>query len=416
MCRLLPRLTRPSPFSGWVGIRIVLFEACSGFTRVTARTLARPPKAAFVTGLRRGRLPGHAARQLPAQSTTRWVEPSSTGDSRLRGAPASWSGTQSKALAQTVRHWLPMALHYVEPWMSERDIEAGERWADAVAGELEASSFGIICVTRQNLVAPWLLFEAGALAKSLQGSVVPLLLDLDYRDITGPLAQFQAKKVDKGGLLEVVQAINGAASTPLPPDRLNDLFEALWPEFERRVAAIPEEHKPLAPARTQSEVLEELISEVRSLGARMWERPYRRDRRDRHYQIMQGIHVAQSISERRREPTSLKLLASLYREGTPWMYEIAMEIYNAARIGRMKEANRLFNILQQTAEVGLGGKFGESPSDEFAILHEIGSVLNQLVPKGRPPTPQSTLPVGTPHPIDVGFNDVLQPTEPRKAD
>ena len=73
--------------SGWVTIRIVLFEACSGFTRVTARTLAQPPKAAFVTGLRRDQLPGHAARQLPAQSTTRWVEPSSTGVSRLRGAP-----------------------------------------------------------------------------------------------------------------------------------------------------------------------------------------------------------------------------------------------------------------------------------------------------------------------------------------
>ena len=87
ICRLLPRFTRPSPNSGRVGIRIVLFEACSGFTRVTARTLAQPPKAAFVTRLRRSRLPGHAARQLPAQSTTRWVEPSSTGDSRLRGAP-----------------------------------------------------------------------------------------------------------------------------------------------------------------------------------------------------------------------------------------------------------------------------------------------------------------------------------------
>src|SRR5210317_1932456 len=34
-----------SPNSGRVGIRIVLFEACSGFTRVTARTLAQPPKA-----------------------------------------------------------------------------------------------------------------------------------------------------------------------------------------------------------------------------------------------------------------------------------------------------------------------------------------------------------------------------------
>ena len=62
ICRLLPRPTRPSPNSGWVGIRIVLFEACSGFTRVTARMLAQPHKAAFVTGLRRSRLPGHAAR------------------------------------------------------------------------------------------------------------------------------------------------------------------------------------------------------------------------------------------------------------------------------------------------------------------------------------------------------------------
>jgi len=103
-CRLLPRLTRPSPNSGRVGIRIVLFEACSGFTRVTARTLAQPPKAAFVTGLRRGRLPGHAARQLPAQSTTRWVEPTSTGVSRLRGAPevadmvATWKLSPQRTL------------------------------------------------------------------------------------------------------------------------------------------------------------------------------------------------------------------------------------------------------------------------------------------------------------------------------
>jgi hypothetical protein len=32
------------------------------------------------------RLPARAARQLPDQSTTLWVDSSSTGDSRLRGA------------------------------------------------------------------------------------------------------------------------------------------------------------------------------------------------------------------------------------------------------------------------------------------------------------------------------------------
>ena len=69
-----------------VGIRIDTFEACSGFTRVTARRIAQPPKATFVTRLQPCRLPDKAARQLPDLSTTVWVEPSSTGDSRLRGA------------------------------------------------------------------------------------------------------------------------------------------------------------------------------------------------------------------------------------------------------------------------------------------------------------------------------------------
>src|SRR4051812_14161849 len=79
-------LTRPSPFPRRVGIRIFTFEASSGFTRVTARWIAQPPTAAFVTRLRPGQLPGQAARQLPEQSTTLWVEPSSTGDTRRRGA------------------------------------------------------------------------------------------------------------------------------------------------------------------------------------------------------------------------------------------------------------------------------------------------------------------------------------------
>src|ERR1700719_3208347 len=61
-------------------------EACSGFTHVTARWIARPPKAAFVTRLQPARLPDQAARQLPDQSTTLRVAPSSTGDTSPRGA------------------------------------------------------------------------------------------------------------------------------------------------------------------------------------------------------------------------------------------------------------------------------------------------------------------------------------------
>ena len=47
-----PRSLEPSPNGRRVGIRIVTFEACIGFTRVTARRIAQPPKVTFVTRLR----------------------------------------------------------------------------------------------------------------------------------------------------------------------------------------------------------------------------------------------------------------------------------------------------------------------------------------------------------------------------
>ena len=86
MRRLLPHPTRPSPTDRRVGIHNFTFEACSDFTRVTARWIAQPPKATFVTRLRNGQLPDRPARQLPDQPTTLWVVPSSTGVPRLRGA------------------------------------------------------------------------------------------------------------------------------------------------------------------------------------------------------------------------------------------------------------------------------------------------------------------------------------------
>ena len=72
--------------AGGSTIRIVTFEACSGFTRITARRIAQPPKATFVARLRPSQLPSQTARQLPDLSTIIRVESSSTGVSRPRGA------------------------------------------------------------------------------------------------------------------------------------------------------------------------------------------------------------------------------------------------------------------------------------------------------------------------------------------
>jgi len=51
-----------STYLGHISLGSAHFEACSGFTHVTARRIARPPKAVFVTRLRLGQLPIRAAR------------------------------------------------------------------------------------------------------------------------------------------------------------------------------------------------------------------------------------------------------------------------------------------------------------------------------------------------------------------
>lgn len=77
----------------------------------------------------------------------------------------SWSGPASHKIAETFREWLPLILQHVEPYISS-EINKGARWTSDIALELQSSNFGLIFVTPENRDAPWIMFEAGALAKA----------------------------------------------------------------------------------------------------------------------------------------------------------------------------------------------------------------------------------------------------------
>ena len=91
----------------------------------------------------------------------------------------SWSGNKSHKVAMIFREWLPSVIQSLEPYVSSEDIDKGARWSSDIAKELEDSTFGILCVTKDNLHAPWLSFEAGALSKTMDKSfVTPFLFDI----------------------------------------------------------------------------------------------------------------------------------------------------------------------------------------------------------------------------------------------
>jgi hypothetical protein len=141
-----------------------------------------------------------------------------------------------------------------------------------VGTELNDNNFGIICLTPENLTAPWILFEAGAISKSYsQGAVCPYLYDVELSAITGPLQQFQGKKADRPSTKELVESINSKSITPVDTVRLNTIFETFWPSLEIQLSSIPTQSLGLQKPRPQSEILEDLVKSVRAMEGNLRE-------------------------------------------------------------------------------------------------------------------------------------------------
>ncbi|WP_439820851.1 TIR domain-containing protein [Pseudomonas sp. HLG18] len=179
----------------------------------------------------------------------------------------SWSGPVSKRLAEAIRDWLPGVLQLVTPYFTPADIEKGGRWASDIAKELSSSELGILCITRDNIHSDWILFEAGALSKSLDKSFVcPILFGINNADLAGPLKQFQTTEFTKTDFHKLITVINGRlGEQKLPVKTLDSVFEKWWPDLEERINEILSSITIVdGPVRNDREVLDEILLLTRS--------------------------------------------------------------------------------------------------------------------------------------------------------
>lgn len=181
----------------------------------------------------------------------------------------SWSGDLSRELAEALRDWLPAVLQSVKPFFTPNDIEKGARWGKDISQELEASSFGIFCLTKENLTKPWIMFEAGALSKRIDTSrVCPVLFGVDNADLEGPLVQFQASPFSETEIRKLIRTLNaGLAEQRLDESVLTAVFEMWWPKLNDKVTKILEKHAnkptPTSTSRSDRELLEEVLQLTR---------------------------------------------------------------------------------------------------------------------------------------------------------
>ncbi|WDG09694.1 TIR domain-containing protein [Vibrio campbellii] len=185
----------------------------------------------------------------------------------------SWSGNRSKAVAELLDEWLQCVIQAVDPWMSSKDIDRGSLWFSEINDQLQNTTIGIICLTQENKNKPWILFEAGALAKGLSESrVCTFLVDLNPTDVGTPLSQFNHTFPSKEGLWELVRTLNNSLKDKgLKEKILEQVFETYWPQFEREFKAILKNHPSSenVEKRSDDDILLEILSTTRSMDKRV---------------------------------------------------------------------------------------------------------------------------------------------------
>jgi hypothetical protein len=163
----------------------------------------------------------------------------------------SWSGQRSRDLARVLQSWLPTVLGSVHPWISD-DIAKGTRWSKAIADELDQTRIAIICLTAENLHSPWLLFEAGAISRSIEKTLVcPYLIDVETSELTGPLGQFQATRHEIADVLKLVHSINNnLGESRLEEAKLESNFNKVWPLLDKSFGKTPPARHVRGPRKT----------------------------------------------------------------------------------------------------------------------------------------------------------------------
>ena len=300
----------------------------------------------------------------------------------------SWSGSRSHKVALAFRTWLPSVIQEMEPYVSSEDIDKGARWSTDIANELSDSKFGILCVTKDNINAPWLTFEAGALSKTMdKAHVTPFLFDIKRSEVDGPILQFQSTVFEKEDLKKLITTLNRACDkNSLPDERLSETFDVWYPKLEEKLGklrgAVLEEQDTGDAAELREPKVQEILEEVLELS-RINQKLIRNQdgalevRLERMNELLHNLashrerssgamdlrrmhkHAPMILDEVMamtldddRDYVGVQMGLGLLRSHYPWIYDVGIEVIGILRSNRrMKEKRQALLRLERIVKI-----------------------------------------------------------------
>ena len=321
----------------------------------------------------------------------------------------SWSGEKSHKVALVFRDWLPSVIQSLVPYVSSEDIDKGTRWSTDIAKELEDSSFGILCVTKDNLTAPWLTFEAGALSKTMDKSfVVPFLFDIKSSEVDGPILQFQWTTFTEEDVKKLMKTLNKAnGDGRLTDEQLEKAYKVWWPTLQTELNKLRsfkeknKEDKGESPP-SSNEILEEILDLTRinqkllrtpenDIGATLSELSEKLQRsiaileRERHTQRRHSNNIFNASTLERilmsmpSGPSNyfgLHILISSLRDDLPWLYDAGVELLKTLKTSKsMKQKHEAVEEFSKFIEYSYDNPYFRevimADKTRYSILREI---------------------------------------------
>lgn len=325
----------------------------------------------------------------------------------------SWSGGKSHKVALVFRDWFPSVIQSLVPYVSSEDIDKGTRWSTDIAKELEDSSFGILCVTKENLTAPWLTFEAGALSKTMDKSFVsPFLFDIKRSEVDGPILQFQSTIFSQEDMLKLVKTLNKACGEDqLTDERLEKAFGVWWPTLEKELNNLKDYKEESTVTRSDndsienSEILEEIL-ELSRINQKLLRNPdsnlskivmelnerlemtLARLEKDRHMRSKKRRRFHPGMIEELMHHSPkmggkyipFQMVVSLFREDFPWLYDSGMDVVRTLKTkNSMKEKDHAISEFMELVEFSfehpIMREMAMPDKEQYMMLRELPYIL-----------------------------------------
>jgi len=329
----------------------------------------------------------------------------------------SWSGNKSHKVAKVFRDWFPSVIQSIEPYVSSEDIDKGARWSTDIAKELEDSTFGILCVTKDNINEPWLTFEAGALSKTMDKSFVsPFLFDIKRSEVDGPILQFQSTIFQKDDIKKLIKTLNKACGkNKLADEQLEKAFDVWYPTLENelnKIKKVPQEPSPDIKSKKEdihaSEILEEILdlsrinqkllrnpeglyiaseeikNNLREIMLRLERRPdispSRISRKIMNPMFFEELmHI---LPMDRKNYIGLQIILSPFRDDYPWVDDAGKEVIEIlkskkAKNEKIKAVEEFANMIEFTSEHPIMREFHGTNKEIRMILRDLSMLFRR---------------------------------------